>query len=228
MVVACLFSGGKDSTLALHKAYYNGIKTDLLITMNPNNDYSYMFHKPNIEFTKLQAESLGIEQVISNTEGERDKELDDLENIIGSYKIDKLITGAIMSKYQKDRVDAICEKFNVTDYSPLWGIDPLSELNELSDNFKAIITKVSAEGMDKSLLGKVINKDIINRLIEINKKYQINMLFEGGEAESFVLDAPLFKKRIIIDKANIREDGSNGEYIIEKAHLEDKDSKIER
>ena len=52
-MLACLFSGGKDSTLALHKVYETGKKTDLLITMKPENDFSYMFHKPNLEHILL-------------------------------------------------------------------------------------------------------------------------------------------------------------------------------
>ncbi len=222
MTVACLFSGGKDSTLALHKAYSEGIKTDLLITMEPENDYSYMFHKPNIEFTKMQADALGIKQIMSITKGEKELELSDLENVIKDNNIDTIITGAIASEYQKKRVDDICKKFNIKDYSPLWGIDPLSELKELSNSFNAIITKVSAEGMDSSLLGKRIDSEIIEKLMKINQKYKIHLAFEGGEAESFVLDAPLFKRKLVIDESEIKMDGSNGEFIIKKMHTEEK------
>ena len=46
----------------------------------------------------------------------------------------------------------------------------------------------------------------------------------GAEAlsESFVLDAPLFSKKIIIEKAKTEWNGSTGRYMIEQAHLEDK------
>ena len=48
------------------------------------------------------------------------------------------------------------------------------------------------------------------------------MLFEGGEAESFVLDAPLFKKKIVITKSHKEWSGSAGKYLIDEAHLTDK------
>ena len=54
-MIATLFSGGKDSMLAMHRMHAKGRMTELLITMVSDNDFSYMFHKPNIDFTSLQA-----------------------------------------------------------------------------------------------------------------------------------------------------------------------------
>ncbi len=219
---ACLFSGGKDSTLALHKAVKIGISIDLLITMRPENQYSYMFHYPNVERTSLQAESLGIKQVFSHTKGEKELELNDLEQALEDNDVKVLVTGATYSSYQADRINGICRKLGIDSIAPLWHIEPVEELNELSGTFNAIITSVSAEGFDESFLGKKIDSGMISRLQELNRKYKINMLFEGGEAESFVLDAPLFKKRIVIDDARSEWNGSSGRYLIEKAHLEKK------
>ncbi|ASI14103.1 aEF-2-diphthamide synthase (DPH6) [Candidatus Mancarchaeum acidiphilum] len=222
MKAVCLFSGGKDSTLALHRAIGKGIDVSQLLTIAPENDYSYMFHKPNIRFTSLQAEALGIPQVIINIKGDKDEELADLESAIADSNADLVITGAIASQYQKSRVDAICDRLGIRDYSPLWGIEPLEELKELSKSFDVIITKVSADGMDKSLLGAHIDGDTIIKLLGIERRFHINLSFEGGEAESFVLNAPLFKKKIVIDKSHVENDRSNGEYIIDSAHLDDK------
>ncbi len=221
-MLACLFSGGKDSTLALHKVYETGKKTDLLITMKPKNDFSYMFHKPNLEYTRLQAEALGIRQVFAETKGEKEEELKDLEKALVDNGVTELITGAVASRYQGDRVNAMCARLNIKHLAPLWGIDPLKELNELADNFKAIITQVSAEGLDESFLGRIIDKEMIEKLLRIHEKYRINLLFEGGEAESFVLDAPLFSKKIEIRSASKIVEGTVGRYVIEKAILTDK------
>ncbi|MCL4363408.1 diphthine--ammonia ligase [Candidatus Marsarchaeota archaeon] len=219
-MIACLYSGGKDSTLALHKAYMMGIKAELLITMISKNEYSYMFHRPNVEFSGMQAKALGIRHLLVMTEGEKEKELDDIEIALNDNSVTRLITGAVASTYQRDRINRICERLGIEHISPLWGIDPMEELNELSSDYNAIITHVSAEGLDESFLGSRIDDMIIGRLVNLNKRYGINMLFEGGEAESFVLDAPLFKEKIIIDEARSEWDGSIGNYIIEKAHLE--------
>ncbi len=221
-MIACLFSGGKDSTLALHKAYELGIKTELLITFKSRNPDSYMFHYPNVEHTQLQAEALGIKQVFVDTMGVKEKELDDLENALKKNGVDVVITGATYSKYQGDRVNRIAEKLGIEHIAPLWHIDPLQELNEIAEKYNAIITKVSAEGLDKSLLGKRIDNNVIKILEEANKKYGINMLFEGGEGESFVLDAPLFKKKIVVKSSEIIDEGMSATYKIGKALLAEK------
>ena len=222
MSMACLFSGGKDSTLALHKAAGMGFMIDLLITMKPENQYSYMFHYPNVMHTALQAESLGIRQVFAETKGEKETELKDLERVLKQNEVKLLVTGATYSSYQADRINRICKELGIESLSPLWHIEPMEELEYLAAKFNAIITSVSAEGFDESFLGKRIDAVMIAKLQELNRKYKVNMLFEGGEAESFVLDAPLFRRKIAVDSAKAEWNGSTGRYMIEKAHLEDK------
>ena len=219
---ACLFSGGKDSTLALHKAHGMGIDVELLITMLSENKNSYMFHYPNSRFTELQAKALGKRHVFYSTKGEKEKELADLRKVLEENNVKTLVTGATYSKYQADRINSMAIELEIEHIAPLWHIDPFEELEELARSYEAIITAVSAEGLDETFLGKRIDKDIIKRLETLNRKHGINMLFEGGEAESFVLDAPLFSKKIHVVKASRSWDGITGIYAIEEARLEDK------
>jgi diphthine-ammonia ligase len=221
-MIACLFSGGKDSTLALHKMAENGKKAELLITMISDNAFSFMFHKPNIDYTAMQAEALGIPRVTSTTRGEKERELVDLEAALKKNKVTELITGAVASVYQKDRIEKMCRELGIECHSPLWGIAPLDELSELSTNFEVIVSQVAAEGFGDDFLGARIDEAMIKKLVALHKKYKINMLFEGGEAESFVLDAPLFKKRIEVRKAHKEWDGSVGRYLIDEAVLVNK------
>ena len=60
MRVACLFSGGKDSTYSLYLAKQSGVSVDCLLTLIPNSEESYLFHSPNIWATQLQAKALQI------------------------------------------------------------------------------------------------------------------------------------------------------------------------
>lgn len=221
-MIGCLFSGGKDSTLAIHKAVNEGMNVDLLITVVSENDFSYMFHKPGIGFSELQANALGIKQMVKKTKGEKEAELEDLYDVIKESGVEVLITGATASVYQKNRIDKICSELNVKHISPLWHIDPLKELNEIADTFDAIITQVSADGFDESYLGSRIDSEMIEKLKLLNKKNGINLTFEGGEAETFVLDAPLFRKKIRITKSHKEWRHNFGRYVIEEAHLEEK------
>src|SRR5271157_3767925 len=128
---ACLFSGGKDSTLAVHRMHEKGNDVDLLLTAFSKNDYSYMFHTPNIHLSVMQAEALGIRHATFRTEGVRDEELADLENALKEHEVTELVTGAVASNYQKERIDAICKKLGILHVSPLWHIAPLDELQEI-------------------------------------------------------------------------------------------------
>jgi ABC transporter with metal-binding/Fe-S-binding domain ATP-binding protein len=222
MLNACLYSGGKDSTLALHKAMRSGIKIDLLVTFLSRNKESYMFHYPNARLTSLQAEALGIRQVFVETEGVKEEELKDLSAALEDNGVGLLVTGATYSRYQADRIKRITERLGIDNVAPLWKIDPIEELGEIASEFNAIITAVAAEGLDDSFLGERIDKRMIGKLSELNRRYGINLLFEGGEAESFVLDAPLFRKSVRILKASKEWNGVTGTYTIEKAELAEK------
>ena len=222
MANACLLSGGKDSTLALHKAIGMGVGIDLLITMVSSSKESYMFHYPNVKHTALQAHALGIRQVFATTEGRKEEELEDLRKVLTENGVRLLVSGATYSRYQGDRINIMAKELGIEHMAPLWHIDPEAELAELDKDFDAIITSVSAEGFDQSFLGRRIDGEMILRLRDLHKKYGINMLFEGGEAESFVLNAPLFKKRIVVKKARTEWNGNRGMYMIEDAVLESK------
>ena len=219
---ACLFSGGKDSTLAVHRMHEDNRDVELLLTAFSKNEYSYMFHTPNIRLSSMQAEALGIRQATFSTEGVKDNELKDLENALKEQGVTELVTGAVASNYQKERIDAICERLGISHVSPLWHIEPLEELQEISRNYDAIITQVSAEGFDDGMLGARIDSEIIDRLEELNRRYGINMLFEGGEAETFVLDAPLFKKRLEVVSYHKEWSGMTGRYVIDKIRFTEK------
>jgi uncharacterized protein (TIGR00290 family) len=117
MRLGVLFSGGKDSTLALHMASETDVVA-CLITVVSHNKESYMFHTPNVDVTALQAEALGLPMVRVETEGQKEAELANLEDAIRQAKsqhgIEGVVTGAVESVYQASRVQRIC---NVLD---LW------------------------------------------------------------------------------------------------------------
>lgn len=226
MDVAVLFSGGKDSTMAVYKALNEGHNVKYLVSMISKNKESYMFHVPNINLTELLAQSMDIPLISVNTDGIKEKELIDLENIMLCLKnkgIDAIYSGAIFSEYQKSRIDKICNSLDLVSISPLWHKDQYEYMLELLDNgFEFILTSVAAEGLDESWLGTIIDYNSLDKLKNLNKKFGINIAFEGGEAESLVIDCPIFKKRLEIIYAKKKWYFDNGIYIIEDAILTDK------
>tara|TARA_Y100000310_G_scaffold138709_1_gene137735 strand:+ start:882 stop:1586 length:705 start_codon:yes stop_codon:yes gene_type:complete len=210
-----LFSSGKDSLYALHIHAEKNHEIVCLITIDSQNQDSFMFHTPTIELAKHQADSLGIPIITSVTHGKEEIELEDLKDALKTakekYKLDGIVTGALHSSYQKTRIDNICKELELECHSPLWHMDQEQEMRELlAKRFKFVMSKVAAEGLDKSWLGEVITLEHLDKIVELNKKLAVNVAGEGGEFETFVLDAPMFKKELRIKKSRINEesDGS--------------------
>jgi len=120
MKVGVLFSGGKDSSLALYRFVKEGGKADVLLSMIPETKDSFMFHKPDLGLLKKQAEMLGKKLILEKTKGKKDKELKDLKKLIKKSKIKKLVIGGIKSSYQGNRIKKICSDLGVNVVAPLW------------------------------------------------------------------------------------------------------------
>jgi len=222
--VAALVTGGKDSVLALYRAQKMGHDVEVLATMIPKRDDSYMFHFPNIHLTELLSGAVEIPLVTAETSGVKEEELDDLKKLLASLDVEGVVSGAIASSYQKERIERICQELCLKSVTPLWHEDPLDIMKELIDlKFKVILVGVYAYGLDQTWLGREINPETLEKLVELNQKYQISLVGEGGEYESLVLDAPIFKKRIEIVNAETSYANSSGVFVIKEAKLVDKD-----
>ena len=223
MKVGCLYSGGKDSTYA---AYLAGRRDSLecLVTLSPHREDSYMFHYPNVWVTKLQAEAMGLPQILRETEGVKESELQDLIKALSlakeMYKIEGLYTGALASVYQKSRIDEICKRLSLESVSPLWHVDPEIHLrNLLRDGFRVVVTSVSALGFNEGWLGRIIDDKAVGELLALHSKYGVHAGLEGGEGETLVLDCPMFKKRVEIEESKKHWRGDSGYLEITKASL---------
>ena len=161
-----------------------------------------MYHTPNIGLTLMQSRCLDIQLVSKQSLGEKEKEVRDLEILLNNLDADGVVCGAIASNYQKERIEKVCENLKLKFIAPLWGSNQESLIREIvKSGFEVIITAVAAEGFDESWLGRKIDEKCIEDLINLNKKFGISILGEGGEYESLVLDCPLFSRKIEITKS---------------------------
>jgi len=214
MKLAVLFSGGKDSCYSAYLAKQAGHDLICLISVFSENKESYMFHTPSIEKVKTQAEVMNLPLIIQKTKGKKEEELKDLKKVIkkvkDKYKIEGIVTGALHSVYQASRIQKICNELDLECINPLWHKKEIEYLNELVKNkFKIIIIAVAAYPLDKSWLGREIDKKFIEEVKELKEKYKIHPAGEGGEFETFVLNCPLFKKEL---KIKSFKDFKEGEY----------------
>jgi len=208
MKAAALFSGGKDSCLALYKAIKQGYEVEYLLSIIPESKDSMMWHKPDIKLLKEQAKQLGIKLIVQKSTGKEEDKLKDLISLISRVKgeVDALVIGGIASNYQGQRIKKAAEEFGMKIYSPLWKYSSEKLWAELlKERFKVILTKIACEGIPKEFLGRVIDKEKFEKLKRLAGKYKFDLSGEGGDFESAVLYCPLFKKEIKIKGKIISE-----------------------
>lgn len=202
MKLAVLFSGGKDSALAFYKAMQKE-EVVCLISILSRNKESYMFHTPNIELTGLQAEAIGIPLILKETKGQKEAELGELKEALieakKDFSIQGVVTGAVASVYQAERIQKMCYEEGLWCFNPLWQMDQIAVLEEVIRNdFNAIITGVFAYPLDEGWLGRRIDESVVRDMNTLKNKYSINPAGEGGEIETTVIDGPIFRFAINI------------------------------
>jgi diphthine-ammonia ligase len=226
--LVALYSGGKDSTFAISCAQEIGHRVACLITMHPIADDSALFHYPNSWVTEYLADAMQIPLVGFQVSGRsKEDEVSALEEAIvqakSLYGIEGIVHGGISSNYQKQAFEQVCVRQGIAAVAPLWNSDPERYITELVNRgFHIIIAGVSTMGLDKKWLGRELDKESIAKLVSISKKCGFNLTFEGGEAETLVIDCPLYWKKLQINAATTYWDGQRGIFEIQDVALVEK------
>ncbi len=195
-------------------------KVDFLVTMVPQRPDSWMFHYPNIQMADLFAEAVGIPLLRAETSGVKEVEVEDLKRVLTGLDVEAVVSGAIASQYQKDRVDRVCEELGKRHVAPLWHEEPLGLLQELVTlKMEVVFVGVYAHGFDRTWLGRIIDEKTIGDLVELNRRFQVSLVGEGGEYETLVLDAPFFKERIELVKTERVWERTSGYLDVKRAVL---------
>ena len=223
MRLGVLFSGGKDSTLALHRATATD-EVVCLVTVVPDNVESYFFHTPNLHLTALQAEALGLPLVRRSSAGVEEEEVADLAAAVrqarDDHGIEGIVSGAVESVYQATRVQRVCDDLGLWCFNPLWQLDQLALLREVvEDGYEVLVTGVAAPPLDEAWLGRTIDTGTVEELEGLWRSHGINPAGEGGELETTVLDAPMFSERIQVASTAVEFGRDSGVLHIEQAGL---------
>ena len=227
MKLAALYSGGKDSTFAIWKALGQGHSIECLVTIKSLSKDSFMYHVPNIDLVKLGAEAMAFPLIMAETAGRKEEELKELEGILAelaaSGRIEGILSGAVASKYQSERIGKIAQNLGQESLTPLWGLDERELMDEMvAAGFEVIVVGVYAGGLDEKWLGRVIDAKALGELAALKEKFRISLVGEGGEIETLVTDCPLYKKKISVLESRKSWDGVRGELEIKKAELAEK------
>ena len=217
MEVAILYSGGKDSTMALKYALDKGWNVKALISIKPKDTSAYLWHFATVEWTRLSSEALGIPQIFIQSEKiGPDEEASELNKVFKELKVDAIVLGGVgLQSTQIKSVEKVAKKYDVKVIVPYknYTSEQLIE-EEVKAGFEIIITQVAADGLGPEWLGNVVNNSTLPRLKELSKKHGFDIDFEGGVADTFVCDGPIFKKRIVFkDKDTVWDSKTASGYL---------------
>lgn len=205
MRVCSLLSGGKDSNYSLYRAIVEGHSVECIIVVHPERDDSWMFHAFHTSAAVLQAESMGFSDRVYEVRvsGVKEREVEELEEALSRlyYRVgfDALTVGSLASRYQRSRLESLSEKIGFSLYSPFWGLDPVEYMYRLvGEGIVFIIVSISTMGLPRELLGVPASKALVERIVELSRRHGFHPAFEGGEAETLVVDAPHYSRPLCV------------------------------
>uniref|UniRef100_A0A7J3ZIQ3 Diphthine--ammonia ligase n=1 Tax=Fervidicoccus fontis TaxID=683846 RepID=A0A7J3ZIQ3_9CREN len=224
MKLMVLFTGGKDSSYALHVAYLSGHETVGLCYMQPALRDSMLFHEQQLEVVSALSKAYGLPLHVARSVRDDHHSLKRaLRECVSSFRrVEGVVVGAILSDYQRLRFLRASEDLGLWSYTPIWRKSQEAYMRELvAEGFTFIITKISCYGLPLDYLGREIDESSVDRIVELARKHGFSPAFEGGEAETLVVKAPLMKKRLRVEGRAYRTGEFTGEFVVERVRLVD-------
>jgi len=195
---AMLWTGGKDSALALQEARQTGYNIRCLVTFAPVQA-AFLAHP--LDFIKLQAQAMALPHYvlpISTPYAEAyETSLRRLKDELG---IDCVVTGDIAAGDGKPnwiRERSCPVGMNVS--TPLWGRDRNALLRQLlRQGFTVRISCVNTRWLHASWVGRELNDAAMAELHSVREQNGLDLCGENGEYHTLVTDGPMFTHRIEI------------------------------
>lgn len=233
MKFVALISGGKDSFFNIHHCLSQGHELIALANLFPQEIDeldSFMFQTVGHEVIDHYQQCLNVplyrreikQGGSKNTQLEYSQtdndEIEDLFLLLQSIKLENpdlqaVSCGAILSHYQRTRVENVCDRLGLTSLAYLWQRDQLQLMQEIcNSNLDARLIKVAAIGLNETNLGKSL-KTSFQTLQKLNQLYQVHICGEGGEFETIVFDANFFIKKIALVDSKIFSGSNDVSYL---------------
>ncbi|MFP4196912.1 MAG: diphthine--ammonia ligase [Methanomassiliicoccales archaeon] len=224
MKLAALFSGGKDSTYAAYIMEQMGHRVDHLVSVLPANEDSWVFHTPNLHLLPSISSAMGKELITRESPGTEEGDLEALHDALVDLQVDGVVTGALASDYQWDRINGICHRLDLPVHSPLWRKDQGMLMHDMvKAGMRTILVTVAAEGLGPGWLGREIDPAALEELERIESRYGINISGEGGEYATLVIDSPLHRHPLLITESEMETSRDGGRLRVVRADTGERD-----
>jgi uncharacterized protein (TIGR00290 family) len=187
---ALMWSGGKDSALALDRARRAGRNVSLLISFYDGSTGRVRFHATRTEMLEAQAGAIGLElTAVATSWEEMEGRLQTLLESLAKDGFKGVVFGDIhladVRAWYESRVTAA----GLEHVEPLWGDPPAVLLQEFVDSGgRAVVTCVELAKLDPSWLGRVVDERFATEIAATG----IDACGENGEYHSFAFAGPAF------------------------------------
>lgn len=233
MKFVALLSGGKDSCFNVIKCIEHGHELVCLANLSPPVSFegeemdSFMYQTAGhtaisklsecFEVPLIRKEILGsaVNQKLDYLSEVAADEVEDMFVLLRDVKqqypeVEGVSCGAIVSTYQRLRVESICQRLGLTVLSYLWQRDRVELLQEMiSAGVDAVLVKVAGAGLEPHKhLGKSLAA-LQPTLMRLHEQFGLDVCGEGGEYESLVLDCSVFKRRLVLHETEVLVDEEN-------------------
>ena len=196
MKVAIMYSGGKDSTYAVHYAQERGWDIRYLVSVKPTRKDCFLFHYATVEHTPKIAEMLGIRHVLLSCDVAEPKLEAEIvrKAIVEQQKVDPvdavILGGTGLQETQIRSIQNALLPMKIEVFAAHAGLEHSDVMGETtSKGFEFVITQVASDGL-MQWLGRKITKDNLHMLINDSKRFGFHSGGEGGYYDSLVVDCP--------------------------------------
>ncbi|KEP64818.1 UNVERIFIED_CONTAM: ATP-binding domain-containing protein [Hammondia hammondi] len=216
-----LISGGKDSIYSIRYALAFGHRLRCVAYLRPPASVvevdSFMYQSVGAELVADIARCMQVPLVVRTIRGKpvatdsvgyaatKGDEVEDLFDLLRDVQtrfpsVAAVSAGAILSDYQRQRVENVCMRLHLQPLFFLWHRAQGPLLREMAAwGLDAVLVKIAAWGLKAEHLGATIGT-LEKKLREMEQHCGVQPCGEGGEYETIVVDCPLFSEAIVIDR----------------------------
>ncbi|MFW5851715.1 MAG: diphthine--ammonia ligase [Bacteroidota bacterium] len=197
------WSGGKDCMLALYRFLQNNEhEVAFLVNMCDSDGEHSRSHGIKKHFIAEQAAQLNI-PIIQELTDFKGYEVC-FKSVINELKKEGITAGVFGDIYLMEHrtwIERVCAELEIQAFFPLWENDTKVLLKEFIDvGFKALTVAVNANKLDKTWIGRDLNKSFFN---DITSMDNIDPCAENGEYHSFVYSGPIFSNPVKFSKGEV-------------------------
>jgi len=208
------WGGGKDCCLACYRAIASGIKVRYLLNMVTEDGQWSRSHGLSAELLRVQAKALGIPLIQQRTT--RASYEAEFKSALFSFVREGITSGVfgdIDFNEHREWIERVCSAGGVTPYLPLWGQDQEEILKDFIHlGFESVVVATKADLLGEEWLGRKIDSAFLGELNELRKTKSITPCGEAGEYHTYVINGPLFRRRIEIQEA--RKELKDGHWFL--------------